>query len=280
VRRRARSWGTSSRTRLVTLTGAPGCGKSRLGLELGSRLTSRFRDGVWLTELAPLADPALTAGAVGMALGVGEQPGGPMAATLADALAGRELLLILDNCEQVVEAVAELAGHLIGRCPSVRILATTRVPLGLPGEQVWTLPPLTPEPAVELFIDRARLVSREFPVDDAGRSAIEQICRRLDGLPLAIELAAASTRVLSAGQIADRLEQELDLPGRGAPTASPWRRTMPPGRGRVGGRPCRGADRPRRRRGPARDRRRGRGARWPRDGRVLGQAGGHGGGGS
>jgi predicted ATPase/DNA-binding CsgD family transcriptional regulator len=197
--------------RLVTLTGAPGCGKTRLGLELGDRLSERFRDGVAFTELAPISDPAQVASAVGVALRIDEEAGRPMAATLVDALGGAELLLVLDNCEHVDAAAADLAGRLVAACPAVRILATSRVPLGLPGEQVWSVPPLEGEPAVELFVDRAGLAAGGFAVDADGRALVERICDRLDGLPLAIELAAAWARVLSPGEILDRLDAALPL---------------------------------------------------------------------
>jgi predicted ATPase/DNA-binding CsgD family transcriptional regulator len=215
-----------ARERLVTLTGAPGCGKTRLGIELGAGLAERFRDGVALAELAPISDSAQVASVVGLALGIDEEAGRPMAATLVGALADAELLLVLDNCEHVDAAVAELAGRLVASCPAVQILATSRVPLGLPGEQVWSLPPLEREPAVELFIDRAGLASGGFAVDADGRALVERICRRLDGLPLAIELAAAWTRVLSPGEILDRLDAALPLPASGARATTARQRTM------------------------------------------------------
>jgi predicted ATPase/DNA-binding CsgD family transcriptional regulator len=195
----------------VTLTGAPGCGKTRLALELGDRLGERFRDGVAFAELAPISDPAQVASAVGVALRIDEEPGRPMAATLVDALADAEPLLVLDNCEHVDAAAADLAGRLVAACPAVRILATSRVPLGLPGEQVWSVPPLEGEPAVELFLDRAGLAAGGFAVDADGRALVERICVRLDGLPLAIELAAAWARVLSPREILDRLDAALPL---------------------------------------------------------------------
>ncbi|MGH9209142.1 MAG: LuxR C-terminal-related transcriptional regulator [Acidimicrobiales bacterium] len=215
-----------SHERLVTLTGAPGCGKTRLGIEIGSRLASRFGDGVWFVELAPVVTPKLTANAVGTALGVGERPGRPMEDTLVEALEDRQLLLILDNCEHVVEAAAALAGRLLELCPAVRVLATSRMPLGLPGEQVWAVTPLELDAAVELFTDRARLASSDSPVDDVSRSLLTRICSQVDGLPLAIELAAAWTRVLSLRQIADRLDHAVGLLKSRARTPTARQATM------------------------------------------------------
>ncbi len=213
-------------TRLVTLTGAPGSGKSRLGIEVGRRLSSSFRDGVRLVELARVADPERTIGALGLALEIGDRPRQPMVDAIADALVDRELLLILDNCEHVVGEAAEVARRLIEHCPGVRVLATSRLALGLPGEQVWPVAPLELGPAVELFVDRAQLASGDFRVDAAGREQIGWICDRLDGLPLAIELAAAWTRVLSPAQIAGRLDDALPLLATAARMTSPRQETM------------------------------------------------------
>lgn len=214
------------RARLLTLVGAPGCGKTRLGIELGAQLAPGFRDGAWLVELASVADPGLVANAVGATLGVREQPGRALAETLIEALTTAELLLILDNCEHLTDAAAGLVRRLVGSCPSVRVLATSRVPLGLPGEQVWRVPPLDLAPAVDLFTDRAVLAAAGFQTDAAGRGAVAEICRRLGGLPLAVELAAAWTRVLSPGQILDRLGDALPLLRSGARAAGPRQETM------------------------------------------------------
>ena len=208
--------------RLVTLTGAPGCGKTRLAIELAARLAERFRDGVAFTELAPISDPGRVASAVGLALRIDEEFGRPMTDTLADALAGGELLLVLDNCEHLDAAAAELAGRLVAACPGVRVLATSRVPLGVPGEQVWSVPPLEREPAVELFSDRAALAGGVA----ADAAVVELICARLDDLPLAIELAAAWTRVLSPREVLDRLDAALPLPATGAGSASARQQTI------------------------------------------------------
>ena len=212
--------------RLVTLTGAPGSGKSRLGIEVGRRLAPAFHDGVRLVELARVADPGHTVGALGVALEVGNGPHHSLVDAIADALADRELLLILDNCEHVVDEAAEVVRRLIERCPGVRVLATSRLALGLPGERVWPVAPLELGPAVELFIDRAQLASGDFRADAFGREQIGWICDRLDGLPLAIELAAAWARVLSPAQIASRLDDALPLLATAARKTSPRQETM------------------------------------------------------
>jgi predicted ATPase/DNA-binding CsgD family transcriptional regulator len=212
-------------SRLVTLTGAPGCGKSRLASEVGRRVATRVHDGVWLAELAPVAEPARVAGAVASLFEAGERRGRSMLDGLVEAVADRELLLILDNAEHVVGAAAGVAQRLLADCPRARVLATSRVALGVAGERVWGVAPLPPATAVDLFVDRAALASSEFRIDGALAS-IERICCRLDGLPLAIELAAAWTRVLSPAQIADRLDDALPLLAAATRTSPPRQATM------------------------------------------------------
>ncbi|MPZ96586.1 MAG: AfsR/SARP family transcriptional regulator, partial [Propionibacteriales bacterium] len=153
------------RVTLLTLVGAPGCGKTRLGVELGALVEPRFRDSVRFVALGSLADPALVASAVAVACGVQERPGERIEDTLVEALTGAELLLVLDNCEHVVDAAADLARRLVVTCPRAHVLATSRVALGLPGEQVCQVPPLEIASAIELFTDRASLASHDFPVD-------------------------------------------------------------------------------------------------------------------
>jgi predicted ATPase/DNA-binding CsgD family transcriptional regulator len=213
-------------TSLVTLTGAPGCGKTRLGIELGARLAHQFPDGVWLVELAPITDPDSVAHTVGAVLGVAEKAGRPTAETLTEALAGADLLLVLDNCEHVIDAAALLARRLVADCPGVHVLATSRVALGVPGEQVWRVPPLAAEFAVELFTDRAGLVAGGQPSGDADGALVAQICDRLDGLPLAIELAAAWTRVLSLPQILDRVDTSIPTLRTGMRDVAPRQETV------------------------------------------------------
>jgi predicted ATPase/transcriptional regulator with XRE-family HTH domain len=225
--------------RLVTLVGAGGSGKSRLAVEVGRGLTADYPDGVWLVELAPLADPELLPHVVAGALGLALAATGSPLATLVAALEPRQLLLLLDNCEHLIDASARLAEALLQRCPTVRILATSREGLGITGEVRWRVPPLAVPPddaarpivevteyaAARLFVERARAA---LPTFDPGEqaAAIAHVCRRLDGMPLAIELAAALTPVLSAEQIATRLDRRLDLLAGGSRTALPRQQTL------------------------------------------------------
>ncbi len=242
--------------RLVTLTGPGGCGKTRLALEAGAAGAERFRDGVWLTEFEGLTDPALVPQAVCNALGLRmssrlrpRQGGGASAGRasadawserLAEVLGTKQALLILDNCEHLVQAVARLSQALLQRCPDLRILATTREALGLSGEVVLAVPPLavptdeaTVAPAsllaneaVRLFIDRARQALPSFALHEENAADVAQICRRLDGIPLALELAAARVRLLSPRQIAERLDDRFRLLTGGSRTAVARQQTL------------------------------------------------------
>lgn len=204
--------------RLVSLVGPPGCGKTRLGVEVGAQAASHFADGVRFVDLAPIADPASIANTVGIALGISEEAGRPMDDVLIDGLREADpILLLLDNCEHLVDAVAALAQRLVATCPSVRLLTTSRAALGVPGERVWRVPPLSLAAAVELFADRARSASGGSTVETEDEAAFEGICARLDCLPLAVELTAAWTRVLSPGQILERMSRPL-------PSFPGWRR--------------------------------------------------------
>ncbi|WP_433462909.1 BTAD domain-containing putative transcriptional regulator [Spirillospora sp. CA-128828] len=212
-----------SRARLVTLTGPGGSGKSRLSLESARRPAGRMPGGAWLVELAPVTDPADVPAAVLTALGLREMglitagPAPDAAGRLVSALSERRLLLLLDNCEHLLDAAARLAEAVLERCPGVRILATSREPLGITGETLWPVEPLErpapsagPEealacPAVRLFADRAAAVSPGFEVTGANAASIVRICRALDGMPLAIELAAARLRAMTPEQVAVRL---------------------------------------------------------------------------
>jgi predicted ATPase/DNA-binding CsgD family transcriptional regulator len=205
--------------RLVTLTGAGGCGKTRLALEAAARARAAYPDGVWLVELAPLADPAHVPQAVAGALGVQEEPGRPLPATLVATLAPGRALLVLDNCEHLAGGVAALAGRLLRACPELRILATSRAPLHVYGEQELPVPPLDlPDPdrlpaagalarvpAVALFVQRARAVRPGLSLTEEGLREVAELCRRLDGLPLAIELAAARSKLFSPRAMLARL---------------------------------------------------------------------------
>ncbi|MBV9359094.1 MAG: tetratricopeptide repeat protein [Chloroflexi bacterium] len=214
-----------SEGRLVTLTGAGGAGKSRLALRVGADVVPRFGDGVWLVELAPLVNPTRVPQAVAAVLGIRERPGRPLVQTLVTSLSACRMLLVLDNCEHLSAACRELAEALLEGCPGLRILATGRAPLRVMGEVVWRVPPLTLPAAcqvgsiddlstcssVQLFVERARAARSDFVLTTSNAETISEICRLLDGLPLAEELAAAWVRVLGVQQIRERLSQCLLL---------------------------------------------------------------------
>ena len=207
---------------LVTLVGVGGVGKTRLAVEVAGRELDRFVDGAWLAELAPLADGGSVAHAVAAALRVQQRHGATVEQTVVEYLAGRSLLLVLDNCEHVLDAAARLAQSLVAECPGVVVLATSREPLGVDGEQVWPVPPLPLPDASTLFVLRARATRPDFAT--VG-SAVAEICRRVDGLPLGIELAAARTRAMSVAEIAARLD-DGHLLARGARTAQPRHQSL------------------------------------------------------
>jgi len=201
--------------RLVTLTGVGGVGKTRLALQVAADNAARFYDGTWLVELAAVVDPAATRHAVAAVLGVSQQSGQTIEQSIAAALGGRRLLLLLDNCEHLIDAAAALARVVLAHCPQVTLLATSRETLMIEGEHVWPVSSLdyrdgVGSPAVRLFAERASAVVPEFALD-ADAEAVGEICRRLDGIPLAIELAAARTRVMSPAQIRDRLDERFRL---------------------------------------------------------------------
>ena len=212
--------------RLVTLVGAPGCGKTRLGLELADRLADRYPAGVRVAELAPVGDGCLVASTVAASLGIDDRPLRSAEDALVEELSPKRVLLVLDNCEHVVGAVAALVTRLLDGCPALQVLATSRAALGLNGEQVWRVPPLDLDPAVELFIDRAGLRAPGAGLDPSNTLVIRDICRRLDGLPLAIELTAAWSRVLIPTEILDRMDPALGLLRSHVRDASPRQRTM------------------------------------------------------
>ncbi|GAA0479060.1 ATP-binding protein [Streptomyces olivaceiscleroticus] len=197
--------------RLVTLTGMGGVGKTRLATQAGRALRDRFRDGVWLVELSDVREPHLLDHAVAEALELADHSGRPTRDALCDDLADCELLLILDGYEHLVDACAPLVARLLRRAPELRVLAAGRRPLGLPGEHNQPLLPLPDADAGELFADRAGCVVAGFTVDDSNSAAVAELCHRLDGIPLALELAAGRLRVLSVQQVVDRLDDRFRL---------------------------------------------------------------------
>ena len=211
--------------RLVTVTGPGGVGKTRLAGAVARLVAGRFADGAWLAELATVRDPAQVAAVVAAALGIGEPPGVPAAGALARVLAGQQqqqLLLVLDNCEHVIGAAARLCAGLLAACDDVRVLATSREPLAVAGEARYRLGPLIlPAPgdmadggrseAVALFADRARRADPRFALDGENGPAMARLVARLDGMPLAIELAAARVEALGVAQLLDRIEDRFAL---------------------------------------------------------------------
>jgi predicted ATPase/class 3 adenylate cyclase len=227
-------------TYFLTLTGAGGCGKTRLSCEVGSQVLEEFPDGVWLTELASLSDPTLIPQALASTLKVREQPGQALTETISEHLAPKSVLLILDNCEHLLTACAQLVDCLLQACPKLRILATSREAFGVTGEMVHQVFGLSfPNPqklgspdqlaqfeAIQLFVDRACLRKSEFAFTTANADAVARVCYRLDGIPLAIELAAARIRVLSVEQIAERLDDQFRLLTKGSRTGLPHHQTL------------------------------------------------------
>ena len=231
--------------RLLTITGAGGCGKTRLAIEVAGQLVGDFADGVWLVDLARLVDAALVPQTISETLGLRETPGRAPLDGLADHLRSRRVLLVLDNCEHVVDATAQVMDELLRVCADVKILATSRELLGVSGEATWRVGSLSvPAPdqmagpadileqavleseSGRLFADRARLVVPSFAITDRNARAVAQICQRLDGVPLAIELAAARLTTLSVDQIAPRLDQRFRLLIGGLRTAVRRQQTL------------------------------------------------------
>jgi non-specific serine/threonine protein kinase len=230
------------RERLLTLTGPGGAGKTRLALEVAALTDGDFPDGVRLVELAPLADPDLVPQAVAAVLGVREGPGRPLLQSIAEHLRDRRVLLVLDNCEHLVDAWAFSLQRVLQSSPGVRVLATSRQALGIPGEVTWLVAPLPTPPAgtgrsvdprtaaesaaVRLFVERARAARPGFALNESNVAAVIQICQRLDGLPLALELAAARIKLLAPEQIAARLDDRFRLLTGGSRTAVPHHQTL------------------------------------------------------
>ena len=225
--------------RLLTLIGPGGTGKTRISIELGSQLISDFKDGVWLVEFAPIADPSLVTQTIASTLDIGEVPGVPLKTLLHDFLREKHLLLILDNCEHLVEASARVADKLLHVAPNIKIIASSREALGIAGETVYRVPSLslpnqdevTKEAvmgfeSVQLFVERASAANPKFQLTDENTSSVAQICSRLDGIPLALELAASRTTFFSAVQVAKRLDDRFKLLTGGSRTALPRQQTL------------------------------------------------------
>jgi predicted ATPase/class 3 adenylate cyclase len=228
------------KTRLLTLTGIGGIGKTRLSLQVAADIVNEYPDGVWFVELAPITDGNLVPQAVATVLGVKEETGRPLTEALVACLRERQQLLVLDNCEHLVSACAELAHQLLQAGPRFSILASSREPLNIAGETIYTVPPLSVPgldgsmatdsimrfEAVHLFVERARAMKASFRHSDQCMPAIVEICRQLDGIPLALELAAARVRVLSVEQIAARVNDRFRLLTTGDRTALPRQQTL------------------------------------------------------
>ena len=225
--------------RLVTLTGAGGAGKTRLGLQVAAELLDGSGDGVWLAELAAVTDEDAVPAAISQALRLAVNPGRPALEALLDALAPQDVLIVVDNCEHLIGGSAKTADAIVRRCPRVHLLATSREPLGIGGETIYRVPSMSlPGPddtgppaagssdAVALFADRARAHGVGLPVDEQTGSLVVSVCRRLDGMPLAIELAAARLRTMSLSELHDRLDQRFRLLTGGSRTALERQQTL------------------------------------------------------
>jgi len=227
------------KSRLLTLIGPGGTGKTRLSIQLGQQLISEFKDGVWLIELAPISDPSLILQAVVPVFDIGDVPGVPLKSIIHDFLREKHLVIILDNCEHLVEASALIAEDFLQVAPNIKIIASSREALGINGETVYRVPslslPMEDEvskdalmkfEAVQLFIQRANAANRTFQLTDENASYVAQICSRLDGIPLAIELSASRVTVFSPEQIAKRLDDRFKLLTGGSRTALPRQQTL------------------------------------------------------
>jgi non-specific serine/threonine protein kinase len=230
--------GLLDESRLVTLVGAGGCGKTRVAVATASSVLADFPDGVFLVDLAPVSEPDLVPQTVARAVGVREQPGRQLVDVLTNALREGTYLVLMDNCEHLIDAVAVLTETLLQASPSLRVLATSREPIRIDGETTWPVPALglpkdqelpraiLDTESARLFVDRARSVRPDLDLGDADASAVAQICNGLDGIPLALELAAASLRSMDVQEVADRLDDRFSLLTDGRRTALPRHRTL------------------------------------------------------
>ncbi len=216
-----------AQNRLLTLSGAGGAGKTRLAIEVANQVAAEYADGVWYVDLAPITDAGLVVVAVARALGLPDQPGRSTMETLTHFIADRQLLMVLDNCEHLLDACAELIVAVLHGATGLSLLTTSREPIGVPGEATWRVPSLSfADEAIELFTDRARLARPGFAMTDDDAATVAEICARLDGMPLAIELAAARVRALSVVEILDSLHDRFRLLTGGARTAVRRQQTL------------------------------------------------------
>jgi predicted ATPase/DNA-binding SARP family transcriptional activator/DNA-binding CsgD family transcriptional regulator len=226
-------------SRMVTLAGPGGCGKTRLALRIGANITDRFQDGVWFIDLSALTEPDFVSQAVATSLGITEQPGRTSLLSVCDHLQGRSALLILDNCEQILDAAARMAEILVKTCPDLHVLATSRERLRVEGEHLYQLPPLAlpdaglpavaeleQSEAVQLFVDRARMSMPSFSITGQNALSVAQLCRQLDGIPLAIELAAAQIGALNPSEILARLGDQFGILAAGTTTRAARQRSL------------------------------------------------------
>jgi predicted ATPase/class 3 adenylate cyclase/DNA-binding CsgD family transcriptional regulator len=219
--------GALADNRLVTLTGAGGAGKTRLAVRVAAEVATEFAAGVWYVDLAPITDPDVVPVTVARALGLPDQPGQPTMDVLRRSISDRRMLMLLDNCEHLLDASAELVTRLLSGCPALTLLTTSREPIGVAGEVSWRVPSLSlTDEAIELFADRARRTKPDFRVTAANAETVTEICRRLDGLPLAIELAAARVRALSPTELLTSLHDTFRLLTGGARTAVRRQQTL------------------------------------------------------
>jgi predicted ATPase/class 3 adenylate cyclase len=226
------------KSRLLTLIGPGGAGKTRLAVQLAGRLVDQYRDGVWLVDLAPIRDPDLVIAAAAESLGVARRPTGSLTHAVLDHLRSQTVLVILDNCEHVIEAAAAFADTALRAAPGLTLLATSREGLGVDGEQRWPVPPLEipaadatgdrllGNEAIQLFADRGSQARPGFAVDAGNIDTVARICRNLDGIPLAIELGTARLKTLTLEDLADRIEDRFDLISGGTRTALPRHQTL------------------------------------------------------